>query len=77
MKTIITKEGRISKYLFPNDTEILIGDDIRIPSRNMVICDLNAENAEVVTVPDESVPEEWIGNAYTWDAELGEFWAVA
>lgn len=76
MKAIFTKTDNVVKYLFPDETEILVtAQDIRVPG--MIVCDLNAENAEVVTVPDESVPEEWIGNAYTWDAELGEFWAVA
>lgn len=61
MKTLITKDTRVSKYVFEDEAEVIIQDNLVI-TPNFVIADLNSSNAEIVE--DVVVPEDWTGCKY-------------
>lgn len=38
--------------------------------RNMHICTISIGKVEVVIIPDEDMPAEWIGNKYRWNGSV-------
>lgn len=61
MKTLINKNTQVSYYLVnDSDNVVFTSNYVKIP--NLHICDLNTENAELVSV--DSVPTDWKGGEY-------------
>jgi len=60
-KTLISKDSRISKYIFENDTVVDIKSD-KVITPNFIIGDMNSSNAELVF--EVTPPAEWIGCKY-------------
>jgi len=63
MKVIVEKASRKTKYVVPDDQEIIIGEN-SIQIGSMTICDLNRDTAEVVE--NVQIPEDWEGNKYCY-----------
>jgi hypothetical protein len=63
MKVIVEKANRKTKYLVPDDQEI-IADDNTIQIGSMIVCDLNKNSIEIIE--DTTIPEDWEGNKYCY-----------
>lgn len=94
MQLIVCTErnNRIS-FALNDDVKIVFGEDefgrelIELndldrgqpEASRMVIMDLGESCVEIVTIPDEDMPAEWIGNKYKWDGiklvtnDIGKF----
>jgi len=66
MITIIHKDNKESKYIFPDGTKITV-EKGRIVTPDFIIGDMNLDNAEIITVADADMPEEWKGCKYKFD----------
>jgi len=67
MLTIIDKNNTLSKYIFPDGTKIIMEDN-RIVTPRFIIGDMNKNNSEIITIPDEDMPDEkWEGCKFTFD----------
>ena len=64
MKTIIENESKLSKYIFEDDEEIILEENL-IKTSEMFICDLNSNNSTVVS--SVTPPEDWAGNKYMYE----------
>lgn len=69
MQIIKRKSDNAVLYVFPDDAVISVKDDC-IETPDTIICDLNSNNAEVISVT--SVPADFVGNKYLYlEAESG------
>jgi len=78
MKTILLNDGNVSKYLFADDKDVAVGDDVIVvgdpAAPDFIIADMNSSNATVVEGVSE--PDDWYGCKYsyadsTWTAIEG------
>lgn len=78
MKTILSNDGNVSKYLFADDKAVLVNADSIVvgdPSApEFIIADMNSSNATLVEGVTE--PTDWYGCKYsyadsTWTAIEG------
>jgi len=63
MKVIVEKANRKTKYLVPDNQEI-IADDNSVQIGSMIVCDLNINSIEIIE--DAIIPEDWEGNKYCY-----------
>lgn len=63
MKTITTKDGNVSKYIFDDDVSIIMTESNIITSL-YIIGDLNINTANKYS--GVTPPEDWVGNKYTY-----------
>ena len=61
MKTLITKDTRVSKYVFEDEAVVVLEENL-VTTPDFVIADLNSSNSEMVE--DVVVPEDWTGCKY-------------
>jgi hypothetical protein len=67
MKTIIDKVTKVSKYIFPDDTEITFEEN-QITTPDFAIGDMNSSDSEMVEdIVDP--PADWISFKYTYDGK--------
>ena len=70
MKTIVENNTNLSKFIFEDDAEIIIGSDY-ITTPNFRVLDLNSSNTTMYE--NVTPPNDWYGNKYTFD---GTTWAA-
>lgn len=66
MKVIVEKASRKTKYVVPDEQEI-IADECTVQIESMVVCDLNVNSIEIIE--GVTIPEDWTGNKYCYDQE--------
>lgn len=64
MKTVVQRTTNLSKYVFDDDVELVMYNEMML-TPNFIVGDLNNTNA--IIYEDVSPPENWVGNRYTFD----------
>jgi len=64
MKTVVQRTTNLSKYVFDDDVELVMYNEMML-TPNFIVNDLNNTNA--IIYEDVSPPENWVGNRYTFD----------
>lgn len=71
MKTLVEIESGLSKYIFDDETPLVIGD-ATIETPYFIIGDLDKNNARLYE--QVTAPADWIGNKYRFD---GQAWSIS
>lgn len=70
MKTVVEKATNLSKYIFSDDVELVMYNEMML-TPTFIVSDLNNTNA--IIYEDVSPPEDWQGNRYAFN---GTTWAA-
>jgi hypothetical protein len=71
MKTIVENATGLSKYIFEDDTNVVLEESM-IKTPEFHIADLNSNNATLIE--GVTPPEGWVGNKYTY---VDGVWSVS
>jgi hypothetical protein len=71
MKTIVENATGLSKYIFEDDTNVVLEESM-IKTPEFHIADLNSNNATLIE--GVTPPGDWVGNKYTY---VDDVWSVS